>query len=128
MQSENTCLFKVSNRNPKTMYEICLKVTVDIWRNYRSCSDVFVFILLFHTYFLGFYFWHWTGKCHLGNWVLTHFFLISDAAVTHYKRETNATVRNHKASSLKHAPDWVDGGCHKGKPSSNNSNQEEDLE
>ena len=45
-----------------------------------------------------------------------------------YERETNATIRNHIASCLKYAPDRVDGGGRKGEPSSNNSNQEEDLE
>ena len=48
--------------------------------------------------------------------------------MTRYEKETNATVMNHIASCLKYAPDRVDGGGRKGEPSSNNSNQEEDLE
>ena len=57
-----------------------------------------------------------------------HSFLISDVALTCYEKETNPTVRNHIASCLKYNPDRVDGGGLKGEPSSNNSNQEEDLE
>ena len=34
---------------------------------------------------------------------------------------------NHIVSCLKYAPDQVDGGGHKGEPSSNNINEEENL-
>ena len=47
--------------------------------------------------------------------------------MTSYDREENAAVRKHIASCLKYAPVRVDGGGRKGEPSSNNSNQVEDL-
>ena len=48
MQSENACLFKVSNRNAKTMYEICLKVTV---KTFEEIIDLVLMYLFSFCYF-----------------------------------------------------------------------------
>ena len=49
MQSENTCLFKVSNRNAKTMYEICLKVTVKTFEEFINLVLMYLFLVCYFT-------------------------------------------------------------------------------
>ena len=49
MQSENTCLFKVSNGNAKTMYETCLKVTVKTFEEFIDLVLMYLFLVCYFT-------------------------------------------------------------------------------
>ena len=49
MHSENNCLFKVSNGNTKTMYEICLKVTVKTFEEFMELVQIYLFSLCYFT-------------------------------------------------------------------------------
>lgn len=48
--------------------------------------------------------------------------------MTRNEKETNVAVRNHIANCLNYVSDQLDGGGCKEEPSSNNTNQERDLE
>ena len=70
----NNCLFKVNNKSPRTICELCSKLTTKtLTRRHCNRSDVFIFnfehvctyvsILRMFNLYVRFYYWFWANIC-----------------------------------------------------------------
>ena len=61
-------LFKVNNRNTRTIYEIWSKLTIKTpqWSQWRHLVPLLLTLNIFYTLRCYFYCWLWTSECQLG--------------------------------------------------------------
>ena len=84
-------LFEVNNRNSRTMWEICLNLTINI-NDVVLVSSVLT-LNRFHTLFWCFHCWLWISKCQLGQFCSVKALAIYDDCDTSHTTNKNFIIK-----------------------------------
>ena len=84
-------LFEVNNRNSRTMWEICLNLTINI--NDVVLVSSMLTLNRFHTLFWCFHCWLWISKCQLGQFCSVKALTIYDDCDTSHTTNKNFIIK-----------------------------------